>query len=247
MEKKEITHYIKSQQCNHNSAKYLKAARTCLVLDFAHGTVKNGAYTHQTCSCRELDPCTDGLMIWAFGERTERGREDVGLDVSDTTFPLTCQYYLRFLWPLPDNQWSTRNMQKFVCNLGNTTEALGLCTNALLCLEVHRISLWFPGWMYIRRVPAQISIEEKWDQLFGSSGSQIRSSQICTFQSKVLCTVQIKSEVSLKQNLQWNREFLSLQPAAYPLSCAPCYSCNTMPTHIPNPSFSVTLVFYGPS
>lgn len=155
--------------------------------------------------------------------------------LSDTTFPLILQHYLCFLWPLLDNPWSTRNMEKFMCNLGNNTEALGLHTNALCSLEVHRISLWFPGQRQIKSVPAPAWVERKWDQLFGPSGSQIRASQICT------CLRWIHSKIYRET------ECLSLQPAAYPPSCTPRYSGNTMPTHPPNHLFLVTPAFYGPS
>lgn len=118
---------------------------------------------------------SDDLSIRGEG-RERKGR--CWSRCSDTSF-LTHQYCLCFLWPLPGNQQSTRNMEKFVCNLGNYIKAFGLWKNVLWCLEVHGIFLLFPRWMHVRRGPAQTWVEGKWDQFFGHSGSQIRSSQIC--------------------------------------------------------------------
>lgn len=90
----------------------------------------------------------DGLMPWwskpSGGAQREEGQVLEQM-LSATTFPLSCQYHLCFLQPLPGSQQSPRNVERFVCHLGNDTEAFGLCRNALCSLEVHRIFLWFPG------------------------------------------------------------------------------------------------------
>lgn len=86
----------------------------------------------------------DGLSTADLNTQGEEGQvlEEM---LSGTTFPLSYQYCLCCLQPLSGSQWSTRNVEKFVYNLGNDTEAFGLYTNALCSLEVHRIFLWFPG------------------------------------------------------------------------------------------------------
>lgn len=118
MEKEQITHYVKNQQCNHDSAKYSKAAWIPLVLDFTCGK----RHDQELCpyaSNLQMKGKGSCLVIWTLRESTGREVQVLQQMLSGTTFPLTCQYCLCFLQPLPGSQWSTRNVEKFVYNLGN--------------------------------------------------------------------------------------------------------------------------------
>lgn len=119
MQKEHITLYVKSQQCNHDSAKHSKAAWIPLDLGFACGAGHELGIvpTWIQPADKGMGSCTGDLN--PQGEHRERkGR--CWSRCSLVPPPLWAASIVCASSNL--SQWPTRNVEKFVCNLGNDTE-----------------------------------------------------------------------------------------------------------------------------
>lgn len=122
----------------------------------------------------------DGLMHW-WSKHSGRGRAGAGVDALWYHLPSWVASIVSAASSLSQAPSDPLETWRICVQFGKWQRGIWPLHKCLVFSQVHRIFLWFPGSRHIERVPAQtLKVEGRSDQFFDPSGSQIKSSQICT-------------------------------------------------------------------